>query len=64
MATLDVALEPAGQTAQTAQTPQFCASVSMLFDTVAGSYSQMSGMAWTPQQGWAYSAGASTSGRS
>jgi roadblock/LC7 domain-containing protein len=40
-----------------AQTAQFCASVSMLFDTLAGSYSQMSGMPWTPQQGWAYSGG-------
>jgi roadblock/LC7 domain-containing protein len=40
-----------------AQTAQFCATVSMLFDTLAGSYSQMSGMPWTPQQGWAYSGG-------
>jgi roadblock/LC7 domain-containing protein len=36
---------------------QFCATVSMLFDTLAGAFSQMSGMSWTPQQGWAYSGG-------
>jgi len=36
---------------------QFCATVSMLFDTLGGAFSQMSGMNWTPQQGWAYSGG-------
>jgi roadblock/LC7 domain-containing protein len=36
---------------------QFCATVSMLFDTLSGAFSQMSGMNWTPQQGWAYSGG-------
>jgi roadblock/LC7 domain-containing protein len=36
---------------------QFCGTVSMLFDTLSGSFSQMSGMNWTPQQGWAYSGG-------
>jgi roadblock/LC7 domain-containing protein len=36
---------------------QFCASVSMLFDTLGGAFSQMSGMNWAPQQGWAYSGG-------
>jgi roadblock/LC7 domain-containing protein len=40
-----------------AQTAQFCATVSMMFDTLAGSFSQVSGMEWTPQQGWAYSGG-------
>jgi roadblock/LC7 domain-containing protein len=33
---------------------QFCGSVSLLFDTLSGAFSQMSGMNWTPQQGWAY----------
>ena len=36
---------------------QFCATVTMLFNTLAGAFSQMSGMNWTPQQGWAYSGG-------
>ncbi len=40
-----------------AQTAQFCATVTMMFDTLAGSYSRLSGMNWTPQQGWAYSGG-------
>jgi roadblock/LC7 domain-containing protein len=30
---------------------QFCASVSMLLDTLSGAFSQMSGMNWSPQQG-------------
>src|SRR4029453_1239730 len=38
-------------------TAQFCATVSMLFNTLAGAYSQLTGMRWTPQQGWAYSGG-------
>jgi roadblock/LC7 domain-containing protein len=36
---------------------QFCATVTMMFNTLAGAFSQMSGMQWTPQQGWAYSGG-------
>jgi roadblock/LC7 domain-containing protein len=36
---------------------QFCATVSMLFDTLSGAFSQQSGMNWSPQQGWAYSGG-------
>ena len=35
-----------------ASTAQFCATVSMLFNTLAGAYSQLTGMNWTPQQGW------------
>jgi roadblock/LC7 domain-containing protein len=27
---------------------QFCGSVSLLFDTLSGAFSQMSGMNWTP----------------
>jgi roadblock/LC7 domain-containing protein len=38
-------------------TAQFCASVTMMFNTLAGAYTQMSKMQWTPQQGWAYSGG-------
>jgi len=40
-----------------AGTAQFCATVSMLFDTLGGAFSQMSGMNWMPQRGWAYSGG-------
>jgi roadblock/LC7 domain-containing protein len=36
---------------------QFCATVTMLFNTLAGAFSRMSGMNWTPQQGWSYSGG-------
>jgi roadblock/LC7 domain-containing protein len=38
-------------------TTQFCATVTMMFDTLAGSFTQLSGMNWVPQQGWAYSGG-------
>ena len=38
-------------------TAQFCATVTMMFDTLAGSFTQLSGMNWVPQQGWAYSDG-------
>ena len=36
---------------------QFCATVTMLFNTLAGSFSKLSQMNWVPQQGWAYSGG-------
>ena len=36
---------------------QFCATVTMMFNTLAGSFSQLSQMNWVPQQGWAYSGG-------
>jgi roadblock/LC7 domain-containing protein len=36
---------------------QFCATVSMMFNTLAGSFTKLSGMNWVPQQGWAYSGG-------
>ena len=39
------------------QSAQFCATVSMMFNTLAGAFSQLSGMNWVPQQGWAYSGG-------
>jgi roadblock/LC7 domain-containing protein len=38
-------------------TAQFSATVSMMFNTLAGSFSRLSGMHWVPQQGWAYSGG-------
>lgn len=38
-------------------TAQFCATVSMTFNALAGAYSRITGMDWTPQQGWAYSGG-------
>ena len=38
-------------------TAQFCASVTMMFNTLAGAYTQLSKMQWVPQQGWAYSGG-------
>ena len=38
-------------------TAQFCATVTMMFNTLASSYTQLSGMQWVPQQGWAYSGG-------
>jgi roadblock/LC7 domain-containing protein len=38
-------------------TAQFCATVSMTFNTLAGAYSKLTGTAWTPQQGWAYTGG-------
>ena len=38
-------------------TAQFCATVTMMFNTLANSYTQLSGMRWVPQQGWAYSGG-------
>jgi roadblock/LC7 domain-containing protein len=40
-----------------AMTAQFCATVTMLFNTLAGAHTRISGMNWLPQQGWAYSGG-------
>lgn len=36
---------------------QFCATVTMLFDTLAGGFTELSGMEWTPQRGWMYAGG-------
>jgi roadblock/LC7 domain-containing protein len=36
---------------------QFCATVTMLFTTMAGAFSQLNEMNWTPQQGWMYAGG-------
>jgi roadblock/LC7 domain-containing protein len=40
-----------------ATTAQFCATVTMMFNTLAGAFTQLSKMNWTPQKGWAYSGG-------
>jgi len=36
---------------------QFCSSVTTLFNTLGGAFTKLSGMPWSPQQGWAYSGG-------
>ncbi len=40
-----------------ATTAQFCATVTMMFNSLAGSFTQLSKMNWVPQRGWAYSGG-------
>ena len=40
-----------------AMSAQFCTSVTHLFNTLGGAFSQLSGMAWAPQQGWMYAGG-------
>lgn len=42
---------------QAEMSAQFCATVSMLFSTLAGAFGQLSGMKWTPAQGWMYAGG-------
>jgi len=37
------------------QKAKFCATVSMMFNNFASSFTQLSGMQWTPKEGWAYS---------
>ena len=36
---------------------QFCATVSMMFNSLAAAFSHLTPMEWTPQQGWTYSGG-------
>ncbi len=36
---------------------QFCGTVNMLFKTLSGAFQQISGMQWTPAQGWAFAGG-------
>lgn len=50
-ADIEMSEELAGTTAQ------FCATVTMLFDTLAGAFTELSGMDWTPQRGWMYAGG-------
>ena len=40
-----------------AMSAQFCATVSMMFNSLAAAFSHLTPMEWTPQQGWAYSGG-------
>jgi roadblock/LC7 domain-containing protein len=40
-----------------AMSAQFCSSVTQLFNTLAGAFTQMSRMSWTPQRGWMYAGG-------
>jgi roadblock/LC7 domain-containing protein len=44
-------------TEMAAMSAQFCATITMLFDTMAGAFSQLSKMNWVPQQGWMYAGG-------
>lgn len=50
-ANMDMSREMAGMSAQ------FCATVTMMFNTLAGSFTQLSQMNWVPQQGWMYAGG-------
>lgn len=50
-ATMDMSDELAANAAQ------FCATVTMLFNTLGGAFAEMSGMNWTPQHGWMYAGG-------
>jgi roadblock/LC7 domain-containing protein len=43
-----------------AMSAQFCATVSMMFSTLAGAFTHLTPMKWTPAQGWAYSGGEMT----
>jgi roadblock/LC7 domain-containing protein len=40
-----------------AMSAQFCATVSMLFGTLSGAFSQLSGMNWSPPRGWMFAGG-------
>jgi len=36
---------------------QFCSSVTALFNTLSSAFTQLSGMSWSPQHGWAFAGG-------
>lgn len=36
---------------------QFCGTVNLLFRTMNSSFQHLSGMQWTPAQGWAFAGG-------
>jgi roadblock/LC7 domain-containing protein len=38
-------------------TAEFCGTVTMMFNTLAGAHEKLSQMKWTPQQGWMYAGG-------
>lgn len=40
-----------------AMSAQFCATVTMMFNTLAGAFTELSKMKWVPQQGWMYTGG-------
>ena len=40
-----------------AMSAQFCATVSMLFGTMSGAFTQSSGMNWSPPKGWMFAGG-------
>ncbi|MDB5074258.1 MAG: hypothetical protein JWO42_437 [Chloroflexi bacterium] len=40
-----------------AMSAQFSATVTMLFNTLAGAFTQLSKMNWVPQEGWLYTGG-------
>ena len=42
---------------QAEMTAQFCGTVNMMFKTLSGAYEKLTGMRWTPVQGWAFSGG-------
>jgi len=50
-ANMDVPREMAASAAQ------FCATVTMMFNTLGGAFTQASQQNWTPQLGWAYASG-------
>ena len=39
------------------KTAQYCAAISLMFNTLASSFAERSGMNWVPQHGWADSGG-------
>ncbi len=43
-----------------AMSAQFCATVSMMFSTLASAFPHLTPTKWVPQQGWAYSGGEMT----
>ena len=40
-----------------AMSAQFCATISMVFSTMSGAFTQLSGMSWSPPQGWMFAGG-------
>jgi roadblock/LC7 domain-containing protein len=42
---------------QAALAAQFSASITMMFNTLAGAFTALTSMKWTPQQAWAYAGG-------
>lgn len=40
-----------------AMSAQFCATVSMVFGTMSGAFTHLSGMSWSPPQGWMFAGG-------